>query len=125
MAKANLTLPNGTIVTIEGTADEVADLLAKVSGPTPSSGSSKKSKPKSSSGPKTKKINRKGPLVLVNELADQDFFKSKRSIGDVQKKLEEAGHIYATESLSPALLRLTRKRVLRRLKEKSGWAYVS
>lgn len=32
MPTANLTLPNGTTVTIEGTADEVAVLLSKCSG---------------------------------------------------------------------------------------------
>jgi hypothetical protein len=50
-----------------------------------------------------------------------------RAVGDeVQKKLEEKGHIYAQESLSGPLLRLTRdKHVLRRLKDKKGWVYVS
>lgn len=131
MAKANLTLPNGTTVVIEGTPDEVATLLSTVSGsgPTASAGSSKKSgrrKSKSSaSSTKTTKVSRKGPQVLVKELADEDYFKSKRTIGEVQKKLEEKGHIYALESLSTPLLRLTRSKVLRRLKEKSGWVYVS
>jgi hypothetical protein len=59
------------------------------------------------------------------ELASEGWFKSKRTIGDVQKKLEEKGHIYAMESLSTPLLRLTRNRTLRRIKDKSGWAYVS
>ena len=39
-------------------------------------------------------------------------------------KLEENGHIYALHSLSPALLRLTRSKMLRRIKEKKGWVYV-
>ena len=36
MAKANLVLPDGTKVDIEGTADEVAVVLAKFSGSEPS-----------------------------------------------------------------------------------------
>ena len=42
----------------------------------------------------------------------------------VQKKLEENGHIYAQSSLSPALIALTKKKCLRRMKEKKGWVYV-
>lgn len=127
MAKANLTLPNGTTVVIEGTHEEVAALLATVSGPTTSASSSKKSgrRKSKSSTPKTTKAVRKGPQVLVKELADEDFFKTKRTLGEVQKKLEEKGHIYALESLSTPVLRLTRSKVLRRLKEKTGWVYVS
>lgn len=34
MAKAHLTLPGGTTANIEGTAEEVATLLARFSGPT-------------------------------------------------------------------------------------------
>jgi len=61
----------------------------------------------------------------VKDLAAEDWFKTKRTIGDLQKKLEEKGHIYAMESLSTPLLRLTRSKVLRRIKDKSGWVYVS
>ena len=54
-----------------------------------------------------------------------NFFKAKRTIAEVQKKLEEKGHIYAVNSLSTPLLRLTRGKTLRRIKGKSGWVYVS
>lgn len=129
MAKANLILPDGTKVNIEGTADEVSTLLAKCSGSLAvdnghQAGRGKRSRRRSGSkkgGPK-----RKGPQTLIDELAQEKFFKTKRTIGEVQKKLEEKGHIYAQESLSGPLLRLTRdKHVLRRLKDKKGWVYVS
>ena len=130
MAKANLVLPNGTTVNIEGTAEEVAALLSKFSTPESgghSGGSSQRKKKKksgaSSGGNKTKKPG--GPTSLVGELADEGYFKSKRSLGDIQKKLEERGHIYAQTSISPVLTRLTRKRTIRRIKEKKGWVYVN
>jgi hypothetical protein len=129
MAKAHLVLPNGTTVNIEGTADEVAALLAKFSTPEQGghSGASSKGKKKksssSSSGSKTKKSG--GPTSLVGELADEGYFKQKRTLGDIQKKLEERGHIYAQTSISPVLTRLTRKRTIRRIKEKKGWVYVN
>ena len=74
--------------------------------------------------PKRKK-KKEGPTSLISELADEGYFKSKRSISDIQKKLEERGHIYAQSSISPILTRLTRKRTIRRLKEKGTWVYVN
>ncbi len=128
MAKANLVLPNGTKVNIEGTPEEVALLLAKFSQPVEASPVGKKAARKKKS-PKTAskrlRTSRKGPQTLIAELADEGFFKSKRKIGDIQKKLEEKGHIYAITNLSPPLVRLTRKKTLRRIKEKNVWVYVS
>jgi len=129
MAKTNITLPDGTKVTIEGSADEVATLLNKFSNhdaataTTATTRKKKKKKTRGSSGGTS--VKRKGPQVLIGELNAENYFKSKRTIGDIQKKLEEKGHIYALESLSTPLLRLTRNRTLRRIKEKSGWVYVS
>ena len=128
MAKASLLLPDGTKVNIEGTAEEVAVLLAKCSStePADSKTASKKrgKKRRSSGGSPPKKAKVKGPAGLITELAEEGFFKSKRMLPDIQKKLEEKGHIYAQTSLSTAVLRLTKKRILRRLKESKGWAYV-
>jgi hypothetical protein len=131
MATAKLTLPNGTVVNIEGTAEEVAKLLEKFpgggGGPSPSAPVPSKpaKKPSPAAGTTKKANNRIGPQDLIAQLAEQGFFKSKRSLGEVQSKLEEGGHIYAITSLSTPILRLTRKRTLRRIKEKEGWAYVS
>lgn len=130
MATAKLVLPDGTTVNIEGTADEVATLLARFAGDSPpgtgaKEQSPKKAPPRSSGGNRQEREKRKGPQTLLEELARDDFFKSKRTIGEVQTKLEEKGHIYALHSLSTPLLRLTRSRVLRRIKEKEGWVYVS
>jgi hypothetical protein len=130
MATAKLVLPDGTTVHIEGTADEVATLLAKFPGDSPSSAGAKKRAGKkaphrSSGANKRDRPKRKGPQTLLEELASDNFFKSKRTIAEVQKKLEEKGHIYALNSLSTPLLRLTRGKTLRRIKEKSGWVYVS
>ncbi len=129
MAKANLVLVDGTTVAIEGTAEEVALLLHKFSSPSAAAGAKgKKGRRKARTVSSTKtagKTQRKGPQQLMADLAEEGWFKSKRTIGDVQKKLEEKGHIYAMESLSTPLLRLTRNHTLRRIKDKGGWAYVS
>jgi hypothetical protein len=128
MAKANLVMPDGTKVQIEGTPDEVATLIARCSSSTPVSAAGRNAshgKRRRETGASSRGAQRKdGPTAFVTELAAQGYFKSKRSLPDIQKKLEELGHIYAQTSISPTLTRLTRKRVLRRIKEKDGWVYV-
>lgn len=125
MAKANLTLPDGTRVLIEGTAEEVATLLAKCSQPTIKTRKIKqKQRAKSATTSKAARKAKKGPVGYITELVDEGFFKTKRTLPEIQKKLEEQGHIYAQTSLSPALLNLTKKRALRRIKEKKNWVYV-
>jgi hypothetical protein len=129
MAKANLVLSNGVKVQIEGTAEEVAVLLTKCSSSTPPPEPPKKNRklPKRGSvrsGAPVRKPKAKGPVGLITELAAEDFFKTKRMLPEIQKKLEQGGHIYAQTSLSPAVLALTQQKILRRLREKKGWAYV-
>jgi hypothetical protein len=131
MAKADITLANGTVVTIDGTVDEIKTLLEIYSGAQPKSergGGIKKGhrrKPKSkksSSGSKPKKVKR-GPKGYIAELRSEDFFKTKRTINEVQAKLEENGHIYPLNELSTPLRRLVKDKELGRIKEKDNWVY--
>lgn len=126
MAKANMVLPDGTRVTIEGTSEEVALMLSKcsqgASAPDRKSPKAERHEPSRRTSRASKRV---GPQTYIAELANEGYFKAKRSLGDIQKKLEERGHIYAQTSLSPAMTRLTRKRTLRRIKEKKGWVYVT
>jgi len=127
VAKANFTIPGGAKVTIEGTPDEVASTLKKLStsSDTPSSTSVHRSK--TTANPLRPKGARKpaGPVGYIRELITEDFFEIKRTIGDVQKKLEANAHIYSLKNISPALLRLVGRRELRRLKEAGVWLYVN
>ncbi len=126
MVKAKIEKPNGTIVQIEGSQEEVQNIIKFVtddSSPKPlahrkvnKKGNNLKGQSKSSSI---------GPTGLITELKSENYFKSKRKLNEIQKKLEEKGFIYATTSLSPALFKLTRRKVLRRIKEKGVWFYVS
>lgn len=126
MAKANVTLPSGATVNLEGSAEEIAVLLERFSGP-PIAATNKdagKKGRKNKAGAKQKMI-RETPTTLIGELIDEQFFKTRRTISDVRKKLEEKGHIYPLVQLSTPLLRLTRNRRLRRIKEKNVWIYVT
>jgi hypothetical protein len=130
MAKANLVLADGTTVAIEGTADEVAVLLSTFSQSNPvgssSPGKKKKRRRPSKDGGGPSRKRREGPQAIIASLADEGFFKSKkRTINDIQKKLEEIGHIYPLTNLSTPLLRLVKNKTIRRLKEDGNWVYVT
>lgn len=130
MPKANVVLADGTKVTIEGTAEEVAVLLQRISGGAsePRGGSSKATRGrqrKSLAKGSTAKKKAKGPADYIRELVAENYFSTKRGLGDVQKKLEERAHIYPVTHLSPALFRLVRAKELRRIKEGGTWKYVN
>ena len=118
MATASVTLPGGAKVVIEGTQGEVADLLAKLqSGP--------RSAPQRPERFSTKvSIKRDGPVRLILDLIDAEFFKTPQELAAVRIALEAQGHFYPTTSLSPLMLRLVRGRQLRRIKSHKRWAYV-
>lgn len=125
MPKADLVLPDGTKVTIDGSTEEIAKLLATFAQPgRPDSRRAGGSRPKPG-GTSAVKEARKGPSAHILELRDEGFFKTKRTLSDVQKKLEERGQIYAQTSLSPLMIGFVRKRALRRIKDGKRWAYVS
>ena len=128
MAKADMVLPDGTKVTIDGSPDDITKVLSALgSGPSlsasrRSAGSKRRTRAASSPGRQRRPAG--GPTGYIIQLRDEGFFKAKRSLGDIQKKLEEQGHIYAITSLSPILVRLVRAKDLRRVKDGSRWAYV-
>jgi hypothetical protein len=132
MPKANVVLADGTKVTIDGTTEEVASLLQRISGNALDSDAIKGTKrrrgklvTKGSGKGGSAKATPKGPADYVRGLVGASYFKTKRGLGDVQKKLEEGGHIYAVTHLSPVLLRLVRAKELRRIKEGGTWKYVN
>lgn len=131
MPKANVVLMNGTKVTIDGTAEEVAALLQRITdggsqssrGGAPKSAKRRRGKSTTMGSSAGKKAN--GPADYIRELVADNFFKTKRGLGDVQKKLEEGAHIYPVTHLSPVLFRLVRARELRRIREGGMWKYVN
>jgi hypothetical protein len=120
MAKANITLPDGTRMVVDGSAEEITALVKKMKGAS-SSGPSRAAP----SGPKR---GRRLRLVdHIDDLVAKGFFRNPRGLSDVRDKLREMGHVYPLTTLSPAMLTQVRRRVLRRTKDpKAGnrWKYV-
>lgn len=132
MPKADIVLPDGTKITVDGAADEITKIVATLSpgrslhakaGTLRRRGSRRVAKSRAPAA---------GPTSYILELRDEGFFKIKRSLNEVQKKLEEKGHIYARTTLSPTLIKLVRRarpggpgKELRRIKDGTRWAYVN
>src|SRR4030042_1138402 len=125
MAKANINLPDGTKITIEGNENEISGILSRYSTQEGKTDAPNKKVKHGKKEKSTKKLKvKKGPQKYILELQETGFFKSRRNINDVQKELEKEGHILPTNELSTPLRRLVTKKVLKRLNEKGTWVYV-
>jgi hypothetical protein len=122
MAKAHYTTKSGAVVTIEGTPQEVAELVAQLEGTTPRK--AENGAPARKGAAKGKALSKPTPVTLISELIDGGFFKKPKGLGEIKSALEESGHFYPVTSLSPTVLRFVRKRQLRRIKENKRWLYV-
>jgi hypothetical protein len=75
--------------------------------------------------PKEVKVEYTGIAKRILELRDRDdFFKTPKTVKDVQLKLKANGFYYMPDRVAMALLRLVRKKELRRILEGKKFAYV-
>jgi hypothetical protein len=65
-----------------------------------------------------------GRTALLTGLKDDGFFAAKRSIADIRAALAAKGHTLKSSDISPTLVALTKKQVLKREKNSEDqWAY--
>lgn len=121
MARAEIILPTGAKVVIEGTEDEVRALLEVYR---PSRGVARAGRSRGTSVKTVAGRSVKGPKMYIRQLREEEFFTAKRTLKDVQAKLGERGHIYPQNILAAALIRLTKDGLLGRMKEGKVWVYV-
>ena len=117
MAKAQIRMPDGVVVRVDGTAEEVASILREIN---KNAGSEKRSRKVVGNKKRHSRV-----LIgdLVESLRDGGFFKKPRGLADVKTALAEMGHHYPVTTLSGAMLKEVRKKNLRRLREDKHWAY--
>lgn len=117
MAKAIIKRPDGTAVSIEGTPQEIAELVRRV-----------ETHKKIVEDRRATKINR-GPVArsslpdLLISLIDGGFFKKPKDLTAIKSALAELGHVYPVTTLSPAMIRIVRRRLVRRIKQDNRWFY--
>lgn len=119
MAKAHLKTKTGTSILIEGSTEEVAALVKHIEGNAPAGDESSAPRRRKQS----KSASKPTPVNLISSLIDGGFFRKPKDLGSVKVALEEIGHFYPVTTLSPALLRLVRRRQLRRIRDKKRWMY--
>jgi hypothetical protein len=80
---------------------------------------------KKQKGNKRLSTSNRGPRAIIVELIEEGFFAKKKSLSEIQRKLEEMGHIFAQTSLSGPVLKLVREKKLNRNKEDDVWLYTA
>jgi len=123
MARAEIALPSGAKVVIEGSPDEVKSLVDYYRG-------RRGMVPEERGIARAKRNTRpvkatRGPRARVRELRDEGFFGEKQSLRSIQAKLAERGFIYSQPTLSSILIKLTKAEELTRKKEDGVWVYTA
>lgn len=116
MAKAHIKTPDGIVMNLDGTPQEIIAIMRdlKASHTSASKTAEKTAKWQPSDG----SINDR-----IISLADGNFFKQPRDLASIKAALAQDGHHYPVTTLSPLMLRLVRKRILRRIKQEKRWMY--
>ena len=118
MAKAQISLPDGSIVHIDGTPGEISAVLKDF-----------KRKPVARADNKadgrTVKAHKTNVTIpaLVAELKNESFFKRPKGLGEIKKRLGALGHHYPITTLSGAMQTQAKHRQLRRFKQNGKYVY--
>jgi len=121
MVKAVIKSKTGAVITIEGSKDEVSDILSTFER-TVAVGQAKRVVAKVRATEKEQK-KRQSASDLIIELKEDGFFEKPKGLGDISKALEEKGYLYPVTTLSGVVLGLVQKKYLRRKKLEGKWVY--
>jgi len=121
MAKATIKSRTGATITVEGTPDEVSNVISAYE-KTSVVGQAKEAIARVKA---TKKSDRKKESAsdLIVGLKEEGFFEKPKTLGEIGAALEERGFLYPVTSLSGVVLGLLKKRQLRRKKHEGKWVY--
>ena len=121
MAKATIKSKSGAVITVEGTNEEISNILTMFE-KTSVVGQAKEAIARIKSVKKEQK-KRAGASDLIVELKEGGFFQKPKSLAEISQALEEKGHIYPTTSLSGVMIALVQKRIMGRKKIDGKWVY--
>jgi hypothetical protein len=117
MAKATITTDKGVKVVVEGSEEEVRNIVRQLGG------KAKRGKAANSERKSGRRLPSATDAIL--ELKEEGFFDKPKGLADIKDKLASQGMIYPMTSLSGVVLGLVRRRLLGRVKEDGRWCYVT
>lgn len=112
MARAKLTTPEGIVVEMEGSPEEITNAVDGLRTQLQAARAVPKKKGKTQIAD------------LVSQLKHEEFFTKPRGLGEIQKRLADLGHNYPVTTLSGAMQSQARRRELRRYKQGGKYVYV-
>jgi hypothetical protein len=121
VAKATIKSATGVLITVEGSEDEVAKILASYERMSVV-GHAKQAIARSRASRKESQ-KREGAADVIKGLREAGFFDKPKALGDVAEALEEKGFLYPTTTLSGIMLGLVKKKHLRRKRNEGRWVY--
>src|SRR2546427_2548464 len=125
MAKANLVLPNGTTVQIEGSAEEVANLLRTFSSGGPAEEKAAHRAVKSKKERRSAWKPEARGYGVNSGISERRLFQGQSILSATSARNSVNVATFIQSRPSPRLTELTKGRVLRRLKEGNKWVYVN
>jgi hypothetical protein len=116
MAKAHIETPDGVVVKLEGTPEEISTVLKDIK----VKGKDAPAKKAKAGGKRTGRVTFPS---LAEDLREDGFFKKPKSLGEIKSKLADLGHNYPLTGLSGPMRTEVKNRRLRRFKEKGKYVY--
>ena len=121
MPKATIKSKTGTIITIEGSKEDITQILTGFE--RMSAVREIKEKVSGKIARKKEENKRRAASDLVIELKEDGFFNKPKTLSEIVTALENLGYIYPTTTLSGVVLGLVQKKLLGRKKINNKWVY--
>lgn len=123
MAKATLTLSDGTVVELNSTDEGIAKILSQYNASLAEPAKPKTTKKKAKAKKGTKKAVAAGLKQRLEAMIAAGSFKTGKKVKDVQTMLATKGFTHSTQTISTQLIRFVRDGTLDRRKEGGSWEY--
>lgn len=125
MAKATIKSTSGSVITVQGTHEEIARIVRLLEGSDATVLPVEKSKKDTAPTARSRKDQKKrvAALDLVTGLKEEGFFDKPKGLSEIAHSLEEMGYVYPVTTLSGVMLGLVQKKRLGRKKFEGKWVY--
>jgi hypothetical protein len=121
MPKAHIQTPDGSKITIEGGAAEIASIVKQIQSPTSNSKPARRIT--RAAHEKRDRKKQQSASDRIANLKEEGFFNQPKRLSAVAAELEKSGYLYPVTTLSGVMLGLVQRRILTRVKKDGIWAY--